>query len=252
MLFSRYHGQLLILIRIFVREKGMNMKRIYWLFLVALVVLAQYSCGTEDQTYGEQKEHEREVVSSFIKRDVVMMIGTDTLLDLGKIKVITEEEFENQDSTTNVEKNEFVLFANTGVYMQIVREGTGKRIESGESRRLICRFWEYNIMGDSLQLTNRIQKYATSPEYMNVSNNSGYISGSFDLTMPTGSLMYSTYGDSNVPDGWLKPLEYVRVGTQTDEKRIAKVRLIVPHSAGHSHAMASVYPCFYELTFQEL
>ena len=228
------------------------MKRIYWLFLVALVVLAQYSCGTEDQTYGEQKEHEREVVSSFIKRDVVMMIGTDTLLDLGKIKVITEEEFENQDSTTNVEKNEFVLFANTGVYMQIVREGTGKRIESGESRRLICRFWEYNIMGDSLQLTNRIQKYATSPEYMNVSNNSGYISGSFDLTMPTGSLMYSTYGDSNVPDGWLKPLEYVRVGTQTDEKRIAKVRLIVPHSAGHSHAMASVYPCFYELTFQEL
>lgn len=228
------------------------MKRIYWFFLAALVVLAQYSCGTEDQTYGEQKEHEREVVSSFIKRDVVMMIGTDTLLDLGKIKVITEEEFENQDSTTNVEKNEFVLFSNTGVYMQIVREGTGKRIESGESRRLICRFWEYNIMGDSLQLTNRIQKYATSPEYMNVSNNSGYISGSFDLTMPTGSLMYSTYGDSNVPDGWLKPLEYVRVGTQTDEKRIAKVRLIVPHSAGHSHAMASVYPCFYELTFQEL
>lgn len=252
MLFSLYHGQLLILIRIFVREKGMNMKRIYWFFLAALVVLAQYSCGTEDQTYGEQKEHEREVVSSFIKRDVVMMIGTDTLLDLGKIKVITEEEFENQDSTTNVEKNEFVLFSNTGVYMQIVREGTGKRIESGESRRLICRFWEYNIMGDSLQLTNRIQKYATSPEYMNVSNNSGYISGSFDLTMPTGSLMYSTYGDSNVPDGWLKPLEYVRVGTQTDEKRIAKVRLIVPHSAGHSHAMASVYPCFYELTFQEL
>lgn len=228
------------------------MKRIYWFLLAALVVLAQYSCGSEDQTYGEQKEHEREVVSSFIKRDVVMMIGTDTLLDLGKIKVITEEEFENQDSTTNVEKNEFVLFSNTGVYMQIVREGTGKRIESGESRRLICRFWEYNIMGDSLQLTNRIQKYATSPEYMNVSNNSGYISGSFDLTMPTGSLMYSTYGDSDVPDGWLKPLEYVRVGTQTDEKRIAKVRLIVPHSAGHSHAMASVYPCFYELTFQEL
>lgn len=243
---------MLILIRIFVREKGMNMKRIYWLFLATLVVLAQYSCGSEDQTYGEQKEHEREVVSSFIKRDVVMMMGTDTLLDLGKIKVITEEEFEKQDSTTNVEKNEFVLFSNTGVYMQIVREGTGKRIESGESRRLICRFWEYNIMGDSLQLTNRIQSYATRPEYLNVSNNSGYISGSFDLTMPTGSLMYSTYGDSDVPDGWLKPLEYVRVGTQTDEKRIAKVRLIVPHSAGHSHAMASVYPCFYELTFQEL
>ena len=228
------------------------MKRIYWLFLATLVILAQYSCGSEDKTYGEQKEQEREVVSSFIKRDVVMMIGTDTLLDLGKIKVITEEEFEKQDSITKVEDNEFVLFSNIGVYMQIVREGTGKRIESGESRRLICRFWEYNIMGDSLQLTNRIKSYATRPEYLNVSNNSGYISGSFDLTVPTGSLMYSTYGDSDIPDGWLKPLEYVRVGTQIDEKRIAKVRLIVPHSAGHSHAMASVYPCFYELTFQEL
>lgn len=230
------------------------MKRIYWLLLCVLVLGAMSSCGSEDQTYGEQKEHEREVVSSFIKRDVVMMVGTDTLLDLGKIKVLTEEEFEKQDSTTKVEENEYVLFSNTGIYMQIVREGAGKRIESGENRRLMCRFWEYNIMGDSLQLTNWKPSfaYAQRPEFLNVSNNSGYLSGSFDLTMPTGSLMYSTYGDTNIPDGWLKPLEYVRVGTQMDETRIAKVRLIVPHSAGHSHAMASVYPCFYELTFQEL
>lgn len=219
----------------------------------AFVVLAHFSCGTQDKTYGEQKQHERNVVNSFIERNVVMMIGSDTLLDLGKIKVITEEQFEKQDSVTDLEKNEFVLFSNTGVYMQIVREGAGERIEHGDSKRLICRFWEYNMMGDSLQLTNRIQKYATMPEYLNVSNNSGYISGSFDLTMPTGSLMYSTYGDSNIPEGWLKSLEYVRVGAQKDEEdRVAKVRLIVPHSAGHSHAVASVYPCFYELTFQEL
>ena len=242
---------MLILICIFVSEKGIKMNIRYLLFIFTVLLL--FSCGSSEQTYGEQKEHEREVVSSFISRNVVMMVGTDTLLDLGKIKVITEEEFDKQGSTTNVEENEFVLFTNSGIYMQIVREGAGKRMEHGESRRLICRFWEYNMMGDSLQLTNRIQQYATRPEYMNVSNNSGYISGSFDLTMPTGSLMYSTYGDSNIPDGWLKPLEYVRVGAQTsDDTRIAKVRLIVPHSSGHSHAKASVYPCFYELTFQEL
>ena len=244
---------MLILIRIFVREKEMNMKRIYWLFLVALVVLVQYSCRSEDKTYGEQKEHEREVVSRFINRNVVMMMGNDTLLNLGKIKVITEEEFDKQDSTTNVDNNEFVLFSQSGIYMQIVREGNGKRIEPGESRRLACRFWEYNMMGDSLQLTNCAMKFAVSPEYINVSNNSGYINGSFDLTVPTGSLVYKAYGDAQVPDGWLKPLEYLRVGPQTsDEGRIAKVRLIVPHSSGHSHATASVYPCFYELTFQEL
>ena len=227
------------------------MKRLYWLFIIA--VFAIVSCSSEEKTYGEQKKQEREVVSRFINRNVVMMIGNDTLLNLGKIKVITEEEFDLQDSTTNVENNKFVLFTQSGVYMQIVREGNGKRIEPGESRRLACRFWEYNMMGDSLQLTNRVMKFAVNPEIINVSNNSGYISGSFDLTVPTGSLIYKAYGDTQVPDGWLKALEFLRVGPQTtDENRIAKVRLIVPHSSGHSHATASVYPCFYELTFQEL
>ena len=229
----------------------MSMKRLYWLFIIA--VFAIVSCSSEEKTYGEQKKQEREVVSRFINRNVVMMMGNDTLLNLGKIKVITEEEFDLQDSTTNVENNEFVLFTQSGVYMQIVREGNGKRIEPGESRRLACRFWEYNMMGDSLQLTNRVMKFAVNPEIINVSNNSGYISGSFDLTVPTGSLIYKAYGDTQGPDGWLKALEFLRVGPQTtDENRIAKVRLIVPHSSGHSHATASVYPCFYELTFQEL
>ncbi len=218
-----------------------------------LVGILLCSCGSEDETYAEQKEQERNVVRSFLERNVVIKMGDEVLLDLGKINVITEEQFVDKDSTTDVQNNEFVFFESSGIYMQIVREGAGKRIESGENRRLICRFWEYNIMGDSLQLSNRIPSYATRPEYMNVSNNSGYISGSFDLTMATGSLMNATYGDTNVPDGWLKSLEYLRVGGQTkEETRIAKVRLIVPHSAGHSHAIAGVYPCFYELTFQEL
>ena len=63
----------------------MNMKRIYWMVLVALVVLTQYSCGSMDATYGEQKEHERDVVNSFINRNVVVKLGTDTLLDMGKV-----------------------------------------------------------------------------------------------------------------------------------------------------------------------
>ena len=81
----------------------MNIRYLLFIFTVLLL----FSCGSSEQTYGEQKEHEREVVSSFINRNVVMMVGTDTLLDLGKIKVITEEEFDKQDSTTNVEENEF-------------------------------------------------------------------------------------------------------------------------------------------------
>lgn len=221
--------------------------------LVGVIVCLLCSCGSEDQTYAEQKERERDVVSSFVAKNIVLNLGDDAPVSVGKIKVISETQFEAQDSVTRVEDNEYVLFTSSGVYMQIVREGAGRRIGMGENRRLVCRFYEYNIMGDSLQLTNRVQRYATRPEILNISNNSGRISGSFDLTVPTGSLMYSTYGDRDVPTGWLKPLEYVRVGAQVDdETRIAKVRLIVPHSAGHSHAVSGVYPCFYELTFQEL
>lgn len=227
------------------------MNRLYWL-LVVVCVFMQFSCGSEDEDYAEQKKHERKVVESFLGRKVVMMMGSDTLLDLGKVKVISEDVFIAQDSVTDVSKNEFVLFANSGIYMQIVREGAGSRIEPGENRRLMCRFWEYNIMGDSLQLTNRIPQYAKNPEYLNVSNRYGTFSGSFDTSVQTGSLMYNMYQDARVPDGWLKPLEYIKVGPQTDETRIAKVRMIVPHSAGQSHAMSNVYPCFYELTFQEL
>ena len=217
-----------------------RMKRNY--FAIVLMVIATLWCSCDDvETYAEMKEKERTNIDKFIKKQ--------------GIKVITEKQFEEKGYVTDTarERNEFVLFKSSGVYMQIVREGNGKRIEPGESRRLACRFWEYNMMGDSLQLTNRVMKFAVSPEILNVSNNSGYINGSFDLTVATGSLVYKAYGDTQIPDGWLKALGYLRVGAQTtDENRIAKVRLIVPHSSGHSHATASVYPCFYELTFQEL
>ena len=45
-----------------------------------------------------------------------------------------------------------------------------------------------------------------------------------------------------LPVGWCRSAK--------DE--IAKVRLIVPHSQGHSDALSNVYPCFYEITYQEM
>ena len=49
----------------------------------------------------EQKEQEREVVKNFINRNVVIKIGSDTLLNMGKINVITEEEFDARNKTTD-------------------------------------------------------------------------------------------------------------------------------------------------------
>ena len=61
--------------------------------------------------------------------------------------------------------------------------------------------------------------------------------------------MYNVYGTQSVPSGWLIPFRYLTPGRTTDSEKIARVKLIVPHSQGTSSATQSVYPCFYELTY---
>jgi hypothetical protein len=74
----------------------------------------------------------------------------------------------------------------------------------------------------------------------------------------TDGLWLSTYGSSysstaQVPFGLLVPFQYINVGRpRSADDRIAKVRLIVPHSQGHAVASGNVYPYYYELTFQRL
>lgn len=230
------------------------MKNVLYL-LIAFAIASTITSCKDDETYAEQKEKERNAISAFMKRDpLILRNGTGlTLLNVPKIKVISEEQFEAQDSTTNVDNNEFVLFGSTGIYMQIVRQGTGERIKAGESKRLICRYWEYNILGDSLQTTNNVLYWSTTPEIMDVHNNSGTISASFNTKVNGGGAMYQTYKTTSVPTGWIVPLNYVKVGRQTDPNNgIAKVRLIVPHSQGQPDATSNVYPCFYEITYQEM
>ena len=222
----------------------------YIVLCLAMVVtsIAVVSCGQSNTSYADQKKRESKAIESFVKREVVIVHDGDTLLYIGKINPITEEEFVNQDSTTNLERNEYVRFSRTGIYMQIVRKGTGTYIGRNETRQVSARFWEYNILGDSLQLSNVNGAYIGNPEVMNISNNYGTFSGSYDTTSPTGSLIYNMYGNSSVIAGWLAAMPYLRLGRQSGEEGVAKVRLIVPHSQGQVHATTNVYPCFYELT----
>ena len=224
------------------------MKR-YIVLCLAMVVtaLAVVSCGQSDTSYAEQKKRESKAIDSFLKRNVVIVHDGDTLLNIGKINPISEEEFVNQDSTTDLERNEYVRFERIGVYMQIVRKGTGSYIGRNETRQVSARFWEYNILGDSLQLSNVNGVYIANPEVMNISNNYGTFSGSYETSLSTGSLIYNTYGSSSVIAGWLAAMPYLRLGRQNGEEGVAKVRLIVPHSQGQVHATTNVYPCFYEL-----
>ena len=199
--------------------------------MLALVILA--SCD-DTETYAEQRDRENSAISQFIRDS--------------SITVITESEFRENGYKTDVSNNEYVLLQNSGVYMQIVREGCGEPIQDGETTTVLCRFTERNILTDSIQLTNDILAFASIPEKMSVTNTNGSFTASF---LTESSLMYTFYGSTSVPTGWLVPFPYIKVGRQTSpEEEIAKVNLIVPSTQGHQYASSGVYPCFYTITYQ--
>ena len=230
-------------------------KATFRLLLLLLIAPGALLLSCKDsETYAEQKDKEYKAIQSFLDRDIVVRDDDGNVVcNVGKIQAISEEQFLAQDSTTDVEKNEYVLFQNTGVYMQIVRKGTGEKLEQGKTARIICRFIEYNILGDSIQLRNDINFWHPSPDIINVSNNYGTFTANFETQDGAGGAMYTQYGSTSVPSGWLVPFTYIRIGRQeTEEEGIAKVRLIVPHSEGQTSAASGVYPCFYELLLQKM
>ena len=198
--------------------------------LLSLVIVS--SCD-DTETYAEQRDRENSAISQFLRDS--------------SITVIDEDQFREQDYTTNLENNEFVLMQNSGVYMQIVRKGHGSPIENGETTTVLCRFTERNLLTDSIQLSNEVLAFASIPEKMSVTNTNGTFSASFDQT---SSLMYTFYGSTSVPSGWLVPFSYINLSRHTADDAIAKVKLIVPSTQGHQYASSGVYPCYYSITYE--
>lgn len=198
--------------------------------LLSLVIVS--SCD-DTETYAEQRDRENSAISQFLRDS--------------SITVIDEDQFREQDYTTNLENNEFVLMQNSGVYMQIVREGHGSPIENGETTTVLCRFTERNLLTDSIQLSNEVLAFASIPEKMSVTNTNGTFSASFDQT---SSLMYTYYRSTSVPSGWLVPFSYINLSRHTADDAIAKVKLIVPSTQGHQYASSGVYPCYYSITYE--
>lgn len=211
--------------------------------------LVLFSSCDDEETYADQKKHERSTITNFIQKGATVVESTtgDTILHVEPITVINEEQFAAQDSTTDVSKNEYVLLSKTGIYMQIIRKGSGEKLASGETETVLVRYLEYNLAGDSIQTRNNSLYYVAVPDELTCSNSYGSYTGSF-----ISGVMKSFYSTSVVPNGWLYPLAYINLGRQTsDNENIAKIRIIVPHSAGHSSSSTSVYACFYEMTYQK-
>ena len=207
---------------------ALDMKKLFYVIIVMTAVLV--SCN-DYETYGDKKEKERNAISKFIADS--------------SITVISEDQFNQQGYTTNLARNEFVKLDKSGVYMQIVRDGCGDILADGESTNIVCRFREKDIINDTLQAHNDVTAYAGIPDIMQIARKGGTYTASF-----TSGVMYSVYGAS-VPAGWLVPLPYIKIGRpQSMEEECSKVRLIVPHSQGHSTATSYVKPYYYVITYE--
>ena len=201
------------------------------LMMVFGLGMAFQSCNN-GVTYAEMKEEEREAILRFI--------------ELNNIKVIDEDQFAEQDSTTNVADNEYVLFAESGVYMQVVERGNGDLLEEGR-HEILVRYLEKRIVeegtADTLSL-NTISNLYPHPDEFILTKEKNSLSASFS----NGGAMYNTHSSAYVPSGWLLPLNFLKVGRQISDR--SKIKLILPHSQGTATASGQVFPCYYEITYQ--
>ena len=208
------------------------MKKLSILWVIALGLGLAFQACNDGVTYAELKDDEREAIKRFI--------------ELNDIKVIDEDLFEEQDSMTNVAANEYVLFKESGIYMQIVERGEGKLLEDGR-HEILARYLEKQIVEDGTTDTlslNTMGNQFPHPDEFILTKEGNAMSASFGA----GGAMYQIHGNAYVPTGWLVPLSYLKIGRETSAR--SKVKLIVPHSEGTSTASSKVFPCYYEITYQ--
>lgn len=217
--------------------------------LALLTLATTFTACNDDETYADKRKREDKQIKAFlVKGAQVKDPDSDVyLLDVpGNIKVISESQFYAQDSTTNVEENEYVRFDRTGVYLQIVDKGSGSPLADGETVNLITRYTEYNIAADSIQTTNRMTSTEMKPDIMVCTNTLGTFTASF-----LQGQMMTSYSTAAVPAGWLVPLTYIRPGRlDSPTASLAHVRIIVPSGQGQANASSNVYACFYDITYQ--
>lgn len=197
------------------------------ILVTALVLLSMASCN-DTETYAERKARETDQINAFLaERNIQVILLDDFLKD-----TITNNPETGPDKTLN----EYVLFPESGVYVQIIRRGTGKEIEDNETRMLNTRFLEYCIAtADTINLN----LYKNDPDVIKCTRSGAYYNASFI----SGYML--NYGPS-VPTGWLVPMPYLRPDVLNGPSS-SKVRLIVPHDNGTSTAMNAVEPYYYEL-----
>lgn len=217
--------------------------------LLLFVFAAGLFCSCDDEeTYADRREKENQQIQNFLNTGVSLADGNSDTYSInvpGGINVISESDFAAKGYTTDVERNEYVLFNSSGVYMQILRKGPGKPLAEGETATVLVRYTEYDIASAYVRSTNVLNAYAVMPDVMTCSNSYGTIQASF-----LSGVMKNSYDTSTVPAGWLIPLKYINLGRQeSEDEEVARVRVIVPSTQGQINASANVYACFYDISY---
>lgn len=205
------------------------MKRlVYILFGLMAMSFVLVSCDDEE-TYAEQKEREAKYINQWISNhDIDVITMADFLKD-----TITNNPETGPDTT----RNEYVLFSDNGVYMQIVRRGDGRLMGTDETWYLNARYEEIYVQTGTTMTMNL---YENEPDQFYVKRTGGNYTASF-----RSGIMVRKYGNS-VPSSWIMMMPFIKPGILNGSSA-AKVRIIAPHNQGTQTAAASVYPAFYEI-----
>lgn len=227
-----------------------KMKDIRLLFAGLMVLACCLQSCNNGKTYAEMKEEEADAVNAWI-------LSHD-------YKIISEKEFYAQDTMTN--ENEFVLFDETGVYMNIMCKGP--KNANGEYRGHVLKDGSYEILsrfveiamqtrdtpqmevGDTILANMKLYGMPSMelfPEDYKLTISGSSYSAAFQSYRQYS--MYGMYSTTSVPSGWLLPLKYLKPARTQSMDDVARVRILVPHGQGTSTASKYVYPCYYELTY---
>ncbi len=193
------------------------MKNTFITLFSILSLLIVFSACSKSKTYAERLADERKAINKYIKAN--------------NIKVITFDEFVEQDSVTNVDKNEYVELQNK-VYLQIVEKGREQAVDTFASGdQLYIRFKEFDIMEKYETIRSNVE--TAFPDIFNYRINRGEVFGEFI----EGQMISNNI--RSVPAGWLISMRFAHKG--------ASLKVIVPSKMGHMGASNSVLPYFYEL-----
>lgn len=209
-----------------------KMKKILYIAVAILASSVAFISCDDEETYADQKEREARQIRKWISdNDIDVISLSDFLKD-----TVTN----NPETGPDFTRNEYVLFEDNGVYMQIVRRGTGKIMQSGDRWKMNARYVErYVSNGDTLSMNHYSSD--SEPDVMFVERTGDNYTARF-----LSGVMYKMYSSPAVPSAWIMVMPYIKPKLLNGESS-ALVRLIVPHNQGTQTASANVYPTFYEI-----